>query len=129
MTTSTSLPPPLPAQVSPELSAANRTLAALCHISVWLNALFFGLGFVIPLVVFLVMRDQSRFVALNAKEVLNFQLSMLIYLICSFPLFMIIIGAPIMLGVILLVFIGPLIGTVRAADGTLALYPLTIRFF
>jgi uncharacterized protein len=128
MTTSTSVPPSLPLQPSPALSAGDRTLAASCHASTWLNMFAPGIGFVIPLILLLVMRDQSRFVAENAKESMNFQLSMLIYFICAIPLFLVFIGVPILLGVIGLGLICPLIATVRAADGTLSLYPFTIRF-
>jgi uncharacterized Tic20 family protein len=128
MTTSTSVPPPLPLQESPALSSGDRTLAALCHVSTWLNIFAPGLGFVMPLIILLVMRDQSRFVAENAKESMNFQLSMLIYFICAIPLFLVFIGVPILLGVIGLGLICPLIATIRAADGTLSLYPFTIRF-
>jgi uncharacterized Tic20 family protein len=119
MTTSTSVPPPLPSQASTGLSSSDRTLAALCHVSTWLNMFVPGLGFVLPLVILLVMRDQSRFVAENAKESMNFQISMLIYFICSIPLFIVLIGVPLFFGVILLGLICPLIATIRAADGTL----------
>jgi uncharacterized Tic20 family protein len=128
MTTSTSVPPPLPSQASTGLSSSDRTLAALCHVSTWLNMFVPGLGFVLPLVILLIMRDQSRFVAENAKESMNFQISMLIYFICSIPLFIVLIGVPLFFGVILLGLICPLIATIRAADGTLSLYPFTIRF-
>ncbi len=129
MTTTTSVPPSLPQQQpSPALSSGDRTLAALCHASTWLNMAVPGLGFVIPLIILLTMRDQSRFVAENAKESMNFQLSMLIYFICSIPLFIVLIGLPIMLGVMVLGLVCPLIATIRAADGTFSLYPLTIRF-
>ena len=128
MTTSTSVPPSLPLQPSPALSSGDRTLAALCHASTWLNLFAPGLGFLIPLIILLTMRDQSRFVAENAKESMNFQISMLIYFICAIPLFLVFIGVPMILGVLLLGLICPLIATIRAADGTLSLYPFTIRF-
>jgi uncharacterized Tic20 family protein len=128
MTTSTSVPPSLPSQSSTGLSSSDRTLAALCHVSTWLNMFVPGLGFVLPLVILLAMRDQSRFVAENAKESLNFQISMLIYFICSIPLFLVFIGLPLLIGVMGLGLICPLIATIRAADGTLSLYPFTIRF-
>ena len=128
MTTSTSFPPPLPAQIRTGLSSSDRTLAALCHVSTWLNLFAPGVGFVIPLVILLVMRDQSRFVAENAKESMNFQLSMLIYFLCAIPLFLVFIGVPILFGVMGLGLVCPLIATIRAADGTLSLYPFTIRF-
>jgi uncharacterized Tic20 family protein len=128
MITSTSVPPSLPSQPGPALSSADRTLAALCHATTWLNIFVPGLGFVLPLICLLAMRDQSPFVAENAKESMNFQLSMLIYFICSIPLFLIFIGVPMFLGVLLLGLICPLIATIRAADGTLSLYPFTIRF-
>ena len=56
----------------------DRTWAMLAHLSP-----IVGLGFIGPLVVWLIYKDKSPFVADQAKEALNFALAMLIVvLIC-----------------------------------------------
>ena len=115
--TAPSLPPlPLPDQGSDKL------LAILCHAS-----LFLGVGFILPLIVFLVKRADSPFVAAHAKEVLNFHISLLIYFICAIPLIFILIGIPIFMGLGLMASICAIIAVVRASEGRLYFYPMTLR--
>src|SRR5687768_939674 len=59
-------------------TADDRTWAMLAHLSP-----IIGLGFIGPLVVWLIYKDKSPFVADQAKEALNFSLALLIVvLIC-----------------------------------------------
>jgi uncharacterized protein len=91
-----------------------------------LSALF-GVGIILPLVVYLAMRKESEYVAANAREALNFHLSVLIYIICCVPLMFILIGVPLamIIGVASLVF--AIIAAVKASDGQVYRYPLTLR--
>ncbi|SVD70222.1 uncharacterized protein METZ01_LOCUS423076, partial [marine metagenome] len=68
------------------------------------------------------------FVADQGKEVLNFQISMVIYLFISGLLCIILIGIPILVGLIIFDFIITIIGTVNANDGKYYRYPITIHF-
>src|SRR6266404_8505105 len=88
---------------------------------------FFGVGLILPLVVYLAMRNESEYVAGNAREALNFHISLLIYGICCVPLLFILIGIPllILLGLGSLVF--AIIAAVKASDGRCYRYPLTLR--
>jgi uncharacterized Tic20 family protein len=88
---------------------------------------FLGVGFILPLVVYLAMRKESEYVACNAREALNFHISLLIYALCCVPLVFIVVGIPllIMIGVGSLVF--AIIAAVKASDGQCYRYPLTLR--
>ena len=88
---------------------------------------FFGVGFILPLIVYLAMRKESEYVACNAREALNFHISLLIYGLCCVPLIFILIGIPllILLGLGSLVF--AIIAAVKASDGQCYHYPLTFR--
>ena len=89
--------PPTPGAVP--ISSSDRILAVFCHLAV-----FIQMYFVVPLIIFFVKRDDSPFVADHAKEVLNFHLSLLIYVICCIPLIFVVIGIPILIvGVLMLV--------------------------
>jgi uncharacterized protein len=111
--------PPVPAQDP----GNDKVLAVLCHVS-----LFLGVGFILPLIVYLVKRGESPFVAAHAKEVLNFHISLLIYFICAIPLLFILIGFVIYIALGLMSFICAIIAAIRASEGGFYFYPLTIRF-
>ena len=85
------------------------------------------LGFVAPLVVLLVFGPRSAFVRANAVESLNFNLSWLLYAIVSALLIVVGIGLLLLaaLGIAYLVLI--VVASLRANNGQLYRYPLTIR--
>ena len=98
-----------------------------------LVAAWFAMGFLCPLVVWLVYRDRSDFVRKHALESLNFQLSLLIYGIIAAILVAITFGLGILI-VIPLALIGVIaalvviiLATVAASGGREYRYPLTIR--
>jgi len=71
---------------------SDKIWSMLSHLSALL-----GVGFVLPLVVYLAMRHESEYVAANAREALNFHISVLIYSLCCIPLVFILIGIPLLL--------------------------------
>ena len=85
-------------------------------------------SFIGPLVIYIVKKDESAFVADQAKEVLNFHISMLIYAIVAALSVLIVIGVVLLpaLGVFFLIV--TIIGAIRAYEGTAYRYPLCIRF-
>jgi uncharacterized protein len=105
----------------------DKLLAILCHVS-----LFLGVPFILPLIVYLVKREESKLVAAHAKEVLNFHISLLIYFICTIPLALILccipIYLPIFIGLGLMSFICAIVAAIQASEGGFYFYPLTIRF-
>lgn len=76
----------------------------------------------------LIKKDEMPFAADQAKEALNFQLSMTIYFLVAFLTVFILIGFVLVPAVVLFDFILIIITTTRANDGILFRYPLTIRF-
>jgi len=81
----------------------------------------------LPLVVYLAMRRDSEYVAANAREALNFHLSVLIYSLCCVPLVFILIGIPLILVIGVGSLVLAIIATVKASDGLCYRYPLTLR--
>jgi uncharacterized Tic20 family protein len=94
----------------------------LSHLSALL-----GVGFVLPLVVYLAMRKESEYVATNAREALNFHISVLIYAVCCIPLVFIMVGVPLLLVLGLGSLVLAIIATIKASDGQCYRYPLTLR--
>jgi uncharacterized protein len=107
---------------SPAPSGNDKIWSMLSHLSI-----FLGVGIILPLVVYLAMRKESEYVAANAKESLNFHISVYIYALCCIPLAFILIGIPLLvvIGIGSLVF--AIIAAVRASDGQCYHYPLTLR--
>ena len=113
-------PQPVPSAVD----SGDRTLAVLCHVS-----FFLGVGFLLPLIVYLVKRRESVFIQIHSREVLNFHLSLLIYAVCCLPLFLVFIGFPLICLIILLGVVCAIIGAVKASQDEYYHYPLSIPFF
>jgi uncharacterized Tic20 family protein len=86
------------------------------------------LGFIAPLVVWLVFRDRSGFLNRHGKEALNFQISLLIYFTVSFVLWIIIIGILMTIALAIAAVIFMVLATVKAANFEDYRYPATIRF-
>jgi len=110
------------------LSETERNWAMFCHLSAFAGFFFpFG-GIIGPLVCWLTKRDESVWVYINGRNSLNFQLSMLLYIVLALPLCFIIIGFPIvaLLGTIKVICI--VIASVKASKGESFKYPLVIPF-
>jgi len=111
------------------LSETERNWAMLCHLSAFASYLPFPFGGILgPLICWLSRKDESAWVNENGKSSLNFQLSILLYMVLAFPLCFILIGIPIeiFLGVLELICI--VIASVKASKGERYKYPLAIPF-
>lgn len=96
-----------------------RTMAILSHVLclvVWLFA---------PLIIYLVKKDESSFVAAHAKEALNFQITLtIIVVVCIISI----------IGILLLWLVGIastiliIVATIKASENKLYRYPFNIRF-
>jgi hypothetical protein len=110
------------------LSESERNWAMLCHLSAFAGFFFpFG-GIIGPLICWLTRRDESSWVNINGKASLNFQLSMLLYIVLVIPLCFILIGIPIVILLITLKVICVIIASVKAPKGEFFRYPLVIPF-
>jgi len=110
------------------ISETERNWAMLCHLSAF-SGFFFPFGGIIgPLICWLSKRDDSAWVNVNGRNSLNFQLSMLLYIVLIIPLVIIIIGIPIIIILVTLKVICMIIASVKAAKGEIFRYPLTIPF-
>jgi uncharacterized protein len=110
------------------LSETERNWAMLCHLSAFAGFFFpFG-GIIGPLICWLSRKDDSDWVNINGRNSLNFQLSMLLYIVLAIPLCFILIGIPIIMLLGTLKVICIIIASVKASKGELFRYPLVIPF-
>lgn len=98
-----------------------KTMAILSHIL----ALFFS--FIPPLIIYLIKKDESKFVAAHAKESLNFQITLFICYAISIVLMIIVIGILLIWAIIIADLVLVIIATIRASEGKLYQYPFSFR--
>jgi uncharacterized Tic20 family protein len=105
-----------------------RQWALICHLSALSGYVIpFG-NLIVPIIIWSMKKDEMPMVDEHGKEVINFQLSMMIWMIISGILILVVIGIPllIMLAILQVVFI--IIGAIKADSGQLYKYPMTIHF-
>ncbi len=123
----TSAPPPLPLS-APSITNV-RLWSIFCHASALLGVFLHFPGHVLgPLIVWLAKRDESPELDAHGKEAVNFQLSMLLYTVIAGVFCLVLIGFVLLpiLWVANAVFV--VIASIKASDGKLYRYPITIRF-
>jgi uncharacterized Tic20 family protein len=109
-------------------SESERNWAMLCHLSSFAGFFFpFG-GIIGPLICWMSKKDESVWIDINGKASMNFQLSILLYIVLAIPLCFIIIGIPIIafLGVLKIVCV--IIASIKSAKGERFKYPISIPF-
>ncbi len=123
-------------------SPQEKNLGLICHLLSLCGLLVsvvgippIGLNIIGPLVLWLLKKAESPYLDAHGKEVLNFNISWSIYMGACFVGFILLVWIligflflPLMfiLGVAWLIFV--IIGSIKASEGKLYRYPLTIRF-
>ena len=106
-----------------------RTWCVLAHATALVGFLVPLAGHIVgPLIIWLTKRGDSPEIDAHGKESLNFQLSMLIYDAVALMLCIILIGIPILLMLWVLNTVLVIVASIKASEGELYRYPLTIRF-
>jgi uncharacterized protein len=86
------------------------------------------LGFIAPLVVWLVFKDRSAFLDRTGKEALNMQLSYLIYFVVAFITLFLLIGLLLLPLVGLAWLVLMIVATIKVANFEDYRYPVIFRF-
>lgn len=92
----------------------------------WIGIPFANL--IAPLVIWQIKKDDMPFASSQAKECLNFQISMTIYAIISLVLCLVLIGYAMIAALYVIDVVFTIIAAVKANDGIAYRYPMTIRF-
>jgi uncharacterized Tic20 family protein len=110
------------------LSETERNWAMFCHLSAFAGFFFpFG-GIIGPLICWLSRKDESTWINENGKASMNFQMSILLYIVLTLPLIIILIGIPILIVLGTFKIICIIIASIRASKGEEFKYPLSIPF-
>lgn len=106
-------------------------LAMFVHLSILIGFIIPLFSLIVPIVVWITKKDSDPLATANAKEAINFQITMLLWIIV---LVGVVIFVPIV-GLVLAVVIGlayivlPIIAAVKANGGDEYRYPATIHIF
>jgi uncharacterized Tic20 family protein len=110
------------------LMREERNMAMLSHLLALSGYIGVPFGNIIaPLIIYLMKKDESPFVAEQSRESLNFQISMSIYALVGGVLTVILIGFLVLAAVWVAGVVLTIIASVKVANGEGYRYPLTIR--
>lgn len=100
----------------------------LCHVLAF-SGLIIPFGNILgPLILWLMKRSENPSVDAHGKESLNFQISMTIWTILCWATFIVLIGFVLGPAAVLTNIVLTIIASIKASNGELYRYPLTIRF-
>ncbi len=131
-------PPAMPMQVHPgygyghmpPVTADDRNMAMLCHLLSILT------GFVGPLILWLVKKDESPFINHHGREALNFQITVLLASIVlfglTFALMFVFVGIlllPLLIALPIAALVAEIMACMAANRGEWHRYPYCIRLF
>lgn len=105
-----------------------NTYCMLIHLSQLSSIVIPGLGFILPIVMWATNKDKNHAIDEHGKVTVNWLISLFIYsIVCGILVFLVIgIFGLILLG--LLNFIFAIIAAIKANDGQVWVYPLSIKF-
>lgn len=107
----------------------DRQLIVITHLS-QLVTLVIGFGsLILPLILWLSNKKKVYQMDTHGKNILNFQISLLIYALICIPLIFLLglgILGLIILGIISIIF--PIINAIKASNGETPKYPLSLNF-
>ncbi|MEO9511091.1 MAG: DUF4870 domain-containing protein [Flavobacteriaceae bacterium] len=107
----------------------NNTLLAITHLSQLLHYVTGFGGFIVPLVLWLTSRKTVEGMDQHGKAVINFQLSLILYIIICIPAILLLgLGILGLIGVAIIGFVLPIVNAVKAANGEAPSNFLTIPF-
>ena len=111
---------------SPEPTADEKTWGMMAHLSALIASLV-GLPFLGPLVVMLTKGKESAWVEKQAKEALNFQITVMIALVISGASILCVVGLVLAPLVALVALVLTILAGIKANEGVMYRYPATIR--
>jgi uncharacterized Tic20 family protein len=106
-----------------------RTWAMAIHLSQFAGHVAPLAGLVVPIVLWQVKKNELPGVDAHGRNVANWILSELIYVAVSVLLCFAFIGVPLLLALGIVSIVFPILGGIKASNGEVWRYPLSIQFF
>lgn len=104
-----------------DASANDKNIAVLTH----LGGIFFG--FIPALIVWLLKKDDSPFIGEQAREALNFQITVLIGFVCAWVLTFVLVGLLLLPALVVANLVLCIMAAVGVSKGEDYRYPFALR--
>ena len=129
------VPPPPPHDEAPSVgapTAEERQWAMFAHLSALIGGLltghWLGIGcFLAPLIIWLVKKDTMPFVADQAKEALNFNITVMIAGAICWILVFVLIGFVLLWALAIVWIVFTILAAIKANEGVTYRYPFALR--
>jgi len=116
------------ATASPDsVDSDSRMWAMFLHLSQLLHFIPLA-GFIIPIVIWQVKKDELPWLDQHGKNVVNWMISEIIYFVASFFLMIVLVGIPLLVAMGICAIVFPIIGGIKASSGVVWKYPMVISF-
>ena len=103
--------------------------STLLHLSLLAGLIIPLGGLIVPIVIYILKKDEIPGLEPHWHVVINWMISAIIYAAISFILMILVIGIFMLWALGLLCLVFPIIGAIKANDGEVWKYPLSIEFF
>ena len=109
-------------------------LAMFAHLSILIGFIVPFFSLIVPIVIWITKKDSDQLATANAKEAINLQISMLIYMLLIVGLAflgrtMIFVAGGLLLILVIAYVVLPIIAAVKANGGEEYRYPFTVHIF
>lgn len=107
----------------------DNSFIMLTHLSQLLSYMTGFGGFIVPLILWLTKKDDILGLDEHGKSILNFQLSLLVYIVIGIPGILLFgLGILLLIFAAIIGFVLPIVNAIRAHNGESPSYFATIRF-
>lgn len=106
-----------------------RTWAMILHLSLLSGLVLPVAGLIAPIIIYVVKKDTLPGIVPHGYVVFNWMISAVIYAVLSLILMIVVLGFFTMFAVVILSIAFPIIGGIKASEGQVWPYPLSIPIF
>ena len=107
----------------------DNQLLVITHLSQLLSYIIGFGGLIAPLILWLTQKDRIVDMDEHGKQIVNFQLSLILYIILSIPAILLLgLGILTLIFTAIIGFIMPIVNALKASQGESPSYFMTIRF-
>ena len=110
------------------LDAETRQWAMLLHLSLLAGFVVPGGGFIAPILIWQIKKEKLPGIDPHGRMAVNWLISAVIYAVASTILVFVVIGIPMLMALAVCGVVFPIIAGLKANEGELWKYPLTIQF-
>ena len=109
-------------------SPEDRNWCMFIHLSQFCVYIIPLAGLIAPLILWLLKKDRSALIDLHGRIVMNWIITEFILFIVFTILILVIVGIPLLLGLLVVSFVFPILGAVKVQNGETWIYPFSFKF-